>query len=69
MTRKPIVLKAPGRLMLWLAARPEGESNTMIDGRPQPVTSDICTDPDNCKRCKAPPWDKHKHEHAGLRFV
>jgi len=48
---------------------PTGESNTMIDGRPQPVTADICTDPDNCKRCKAPPWDKHKHEHAGLRFV
>ncbi len=41
-----------------------GESNTVIDGRPAPL--DVCTDPDNCKRCKAPAWEKHRHEHAGL---
>lgn len=42
------------------------ESNTVIDGRPQTGPLDVCTDPDNCTRCKAPQWDKHNHEHAGL---
>lgn len=28
---------------------------------------DVCTDPDNCKRCKAPQWDRHRHQHAGIR--
>lgn len=27
---------------------------------------DVCTDPDNCRRCKAAQWDKHKFEHAGI---
>jgi hypothetical protein len=45
-----------------------GESNTVIDGRPQTPPLDVCTDPDNCKRCKAPQWDRHRHEHAGLRI-
>jgi hypothetical protein len=27
---------------------------------------DVCTDPGNCKRCKAPQWDKKNHAHAGL---
>jgi hypothetical protein len=43
-----------------------GESTTVIDGRMPAL--DVCTDPDNCKRCKAPAWEKHRHEHAGLRF-
>jgi hypothetical protein len=35
----------------------------------QPLTEplDVCTDPDNCKRCKAPQWEKHKYVHAGLQ--
>lgn len=27
---------------------------------------DVCTDPDNCRRCRAAQWDKHKFEHAGI---
>lgn len=42
-----------------------GESTTVIDGRMPSL--DVCTDPYNCMRCKAPQWEKHKHEHAGLR--
>lgn len=41
-----------------------GESTTVIDGRMPSL--DVCTDPDNCKRCKAPQWDKTNHAHAGL---
>lgn len=41
-----------------------GESTTVIDRRPPPI--DVCTDPDNCPRCKAHMWDKYKHSHAGL---
>ena len=44
-----------------------GESNTVIDGRQQTAPLDVCTDYENCKRCKAPAWEKHRHEHAGLR--
>lgn len=39
-----------------LASRP-------VDGAD---TRDWCTDPDNCRRCKAPAWDQHKHHHAGI---
>lgn len=27
---------------------------------------DWCTDPSNCRRCKAPTWDQPNHEHAGI---
>ena len=27
---------------------------------------DFCTDPDNCRRCKAPDWDQENHSRAGL---
>lgn len=43
-----------------------GESTTTIDGRRPPL--DVCTDPDNCKRCKAAAWEKYRHEHAGLQL-
>lgn len=39
-----------------------------LDDLPQTTPLDVCTDPDNCKRCKAPKRDKHMHEHAGIRF-
>jgi hypothetical protein len=32
----------------------------------QPERRDWCTDPDNCGRCKAPQWDQHNHNHAGI---
>lgn len=43
-----------------------GESATVIDGRRPPL--DVCTDPDNCARCRAMSWEKHKYEHAGIPF-
>lgn len=42
-----------------------GESTAIFDGRRPSI--DVCTDPDNCRRCKAPAWDKKNHEHAGLK--
>ena len=27
---------------------------------------DWCTDPDNCRRCKAPAWQQTKLNHAGI---
>ena len=32
----------------------------------QKETIDACTDPDNCRRCKAPKWDRARHFHAGI---
>lgn len=31
-----------------------------------PRDVDVCTDPNNCKRCKAGPSEKHLYHHAGL---
>ena len=33
---------------------------------PREPERDYCTDPSNCKRCKAPTWDQLNHEHAGI---
>ena len=45
--------------------RLHGDEHNMIrDGRPAPL--DVCTEHDNCQRCKAPALEKHRQEHAGL---
>lgn len=28
--------------------------------------TDICTDPENCKRCRAAVWQRHGLQHAGI---
>lgn len=33
-----------------------------------PRTLDVCTDSDNCQRCKAPTYEKYKYSHAGIAF-
>jgi hypothetical protein len=61
----PYVLE--GKALLWEAWKARAALAPTVKNTPTvKEIRDWCTDPDNCKRCKAPNWDQLKHDHAGI---